>query len=104
LRLVKDSKDALQEDITKDREANAGIALNATKALLAGVVNRCKVDVAARDGENCATNRNVEVGKGRGTGKNVAALRVVVLRARHLLVVGGHDGCRKVPRSDGWQS
>ena len=31
LALVKDGKDTLEEDVTEDAEANAGVALNATK-------------------------------------------------------------------------
>jgi hypothetical protein len=53
LRLVKDHKDALKEDIAQNGKADAGVALNATEALRAGVIDWRIVDVRLDCGVRC---------------------------------------------------
>lgn len=90
LGLVENSKDALEEDVAEDVEANAGVGLDAAEALRAR--DRRKVHVAARDRENLATDRDVEVGECGAAAEDVTTLCAVVGGAGNLLVVGGHDG------------
>lgn len=82
LRLIENSKDALQEDIAKDREADAGVSLDATEADRAG--ERRVADVAARNGEGVATNLHVEVRQVIAAVEDIATLQAVVGRARDL--------------------
>jgi hypothetical protein len=79
LRLIEDGVNSLEENVSKDREAQSLVRLDASKAL--GTTSRSKVNVAARDDERLAVDGDVEVGQLCGAREDVAALVAVVRRA-----------------------
>jgi hypothetical protein len=85
LSLIKDSVNALQENISKDRETNSIVRLNSTVA--GAATSRSKVDVATRNNKSLTTNSNAEVRQSSATGENVTALGVAVRGTGDLGVV-----------------
>jgi hypothetical protein len=85
LSLIEDSVNALQEDISENRETNAIVRLNATIARAA--TRRSKVDVATRNDKRLTANGNVEVRQSGAAGENVSTLRVAVRGTGDLGVV-----------------
>ena len=86
--LIKDRQNSLEKDVAEDAEANAGVGLDASEALLSSLVEGSVVDVLSWDLEALAANRNVEVWWGRAAWEDVASLHAVVLSSPNLAVVG----------------
>lgn len=95
---IKDSVHSLQENITKDVEANASVGLDTSKASRATLSKRGVVDVLAWNGEGLAANGHVEVWWAGRAGDGVSTLRAVELSALHLAVVGLHSAGWKVEK------
>ena len=92
LRLIEDSVDALEEDVTEDGEANTSVSLDTAEAGRAGGVGGSVVDVRARDDEELATDVDVEGREGGGAGEDVATVSAAALGAGDLGVVGTDSG------------
>lgn len=89
---IKDDELALEEDVPKDIDANAGVGLDAAEAGRAARVGGGVVDVRARDGGCVAADGEGDGRKGGVAGVGVAALGLVVLGAGDAAVVGSDDG------------
>ena len=83
---------ALEEDVTVDREPDARITLDTTKALRARRVGRRVVDVAAGHDGAVGADAERDAGQRGAAGKDVTTVRRRVGGAGHLAVVGGDDG------------
>lgn len=90
LRLIENSVNGLQENVTKDREFNSVVGLNTTVARAA--TGRSKVDVATRNGKSLAANGDVEVRQSSAAREHVAALGVAVRGTGDFGVVGFDGG------------
>lgn len=86
--LVKNDELGLEENITKNGEANASVWLDTTEASLAALVDWGVVDVLARDGQGLAADHDVEIWDGSAAWEGVSTLLLVQLGAGDLLVVG----------------
>jgi hypothetical protein len=84
---VKDDILALEEDITKDRESDAGVALDTTEAGGAAVGDGGEVDVFTGDDGVVAVDDGGEGGESGGAGEDVAAVGGAVLGPGDLRVV-----------------
>lgn len=89
--LIKDSQDSLEENVAENAEADTGVWLDASEALLSGLVERSVVDVLSWNLEALAANRDVEVWRSRAAREDVASLHAVVLSSTDLAVVGAAD-------------
>lgn len=92
-----DNKLTLQENVTKDREANTIVGLDTTIALRSGDLSI--VDVGAGDDELLASNDGREAGQSSRARENIATLGVVVLGTRDLSVVRRDNGIREKEES-----
>jgi hypothetical protein len=90
-RVLEDDVLALQEDVAKDREANARVDLDATKARGAAILDGGVVDVLAGDTLLDAGESKRKVGQGSRAGEDVSSVRVAVGGARDLCVVSPDD-------------
>lgn len=88
---VEDDELALEEDVTEDVDADAGVGLNAAEAGRAARVGWGVVDVRARDRGCVAADGEGNGRKGGAARVSVAALGLVVLGAVDTAVVGGDD-------------
>lgn len=84
---VEDDVLALQEDVTEDGEAQAGVALDTAEASGAARLEGSIVDQGARNNSLVAANGNGEIGELGGAGNGVATGRGVLLGAGDLAVV-----------------
>jgi hypothetical protein len=76
LSLIKDSINALQEDIAENRHTNAIVRLDSTVA--GAAARRSKVDVATRNDESPTTDDDAEVGQSGAARENVSAVVAAV--------------------------
>lgn len=88
---VEDNELALEEDISKDVDADAGVGLDAAEAGRAARVGGGVVDVRARDGGRVAADGEGDGWESGAAGVGVATLGLVVLGAGDATVVGGDD-------------
>lgn len=88
---VEDNILALQEDITKDREAQTRVALDTTEALGGALRDGGVVDQITRNDSIIAGDGNREVRQGSRAIEGVATSRGVRSSTADLLVVGGDD-------------
>lgn len=91
-RTVKDDKLALEEDITKDREADAGVGLDTAEAGSSRSVNRSVIDVATWHDGLVSANTEGDAGENGAASIGVTTLSGVERGARDLGVVGLDDG------------
>ena len=91
---VEDDVLALEEDVAKDAEANASVALDATEA--STITVRSVVDVSTWDSVGNTTNHNTKVRKGSIARERVATSRFAVLSTADLLVVSSDNGAVNV--------
>lgn len=88
LRLVEDGVDGLQEDITEDVEADAGVGLETSEALAAAGRDWCVVDVRAWNDEGLAADLYVEVWQSGAAWEDVSTLGAAAGRTLNGAVVG----------------
>ena len=92
LSLVEDGKDALEEDVAEDGEADAGVGLDAAEAGGRAGGDGSVVDVRAGNDEDGTADGDGEVGGGAAAGESVATLGAVVAGTGEGLVVGSDGG------------
>lgn len=92
---VEDDVLALEEDISEDGEAQAGVALDTTEAGRAAVSDGGEVDVFTGNDGVVASDDGSEGRKLCGAGEDITTVFVAVLGSRNLPVVGGNDAVIK---------
>lgn len=87
---IEDDVLALQENITKDREANSSVRLQTTKA--GSIARGAVVHQRAGHGGLVATDANAEIGKGGRAGEDISTGVVVILSTANLRVILRDNG------------
>lgn len=95
-RAIEDNQSSLEGNVAKDVDTDAGAALDAAKAGGAAGGDGAVVDDLAGDGNAGGPDAEGEGRRGGAAGEHVAAVRVAVLGAADLLVVGADDGSGEV--------
>lgn len=93
---IEDDQSSLEGNVAKDVDTDTGAALDAAEASGATRGDGAVVDDLAGDGDAGGADAEGECWRGGAAGEHVAAVRVAVLGAADLLVVGADDGSGEV--------